>query len=106
MHYAARTTPDETQRTHDDPPARVARSAWQRLVGLALSRTPRASALLIPHCRSVHTFGMRFALDLFWLGPGGDVVRVDIGVPPGRLRRCAGARAVIEVPSRASRPDV
>ena len=82
----------------------VARSFRERLVGLALAREPRVAALLIPRCRSVHTFGMRFALDLYWLGPAGDIVRVDREVPPRRVVRCRGARAVIEVPSRASRP--
>jgi uncharacterized membrane protein (UPF0127 family) len=86
------------------PDTRVARGYIERLVGLAWSRRPRALALLIPRCRSVHTVGMRFPLDLYWLDAGGDVVRVDRGVPPWRIARCARARSVIEIPSRASRP--
>ena len=78
---------------------RVARGFWQRFVGLAWRRSPRAAALLLPRCRSVHTFGMRFALDLFWLDGDGEIVRVDRGVPPWRLVRCRSARCVIEVPS-------
>jgi uncharacterized membrane protein (UPF0127 family) len=54
-------------------------------------------ALHIPRCRSVHTFGMRFALDLIWLGADGGVVRVDRVVPPRRLRSCRAARSVVEV---------
>jgi uncharacterized protein len=46
--------------------------------------------------RSVHTFTMRFRLDLIWLGRGGEVVRVDRDVPPRRHRACRRARAVIE----------
>jgi len=46
--------------------------------GLALRRES-AEPLLIPRCRSVHTFGMRFALDLFWLDEWGRVLRVDSG---------------------------
>ena len=76
----------------------VARGFWERLLGLAWSRSPRAGALLLPRCRSVHTFGMRFALDLFWLDARGEIVRVDRGVRPWRIVRCAGARSVIEVP--------
>jgi uncharacterized protein len=53
-------------------------------------------ALLIPKCPSVHTFGMRFALDLIWLGKGGVVVRVDRAVPPRRMRVCVRARSVVE----------
>jgi uncharacterized membrane protein (UPF0127 family) len=42
---------------------------------------------------------MRFALDLFWLDAHGEIVRVDRGVPPWRVRRCPGARCVVEVPA-------
>ena len=47
-------------------------------------------------CRAVHTFTMRFALDLIWLGADGTVLRVDRGVRPRRHRGCARARAVVE----------
>jgi uncharacterized membrane protein (UPF0127 family) len=53
-------------------------------------------ALHIPQCPAVHTFGMRFALDLIWLAKDGTVVRVDRDVPRGRMRICARARSVIE----------
>jgi len=55
--------------------------------------------LLLPVCRSVHTFGMRFALDLVWLGDDGRPVRVDRAVPPRRARSCRRARSVVEVPA-------
>jgi uncharacterized membrane protein (UPF0127 family) len=84
---------------HDELGTRVARSFRERLIGLSLSRSPRAAALLLPRCRSVHTFGMRFALDLFWLDACGEIVRVDRGVPPWRVVRCRRARAVVEVPA-------
>src|SRR5437763_14836890 len=77
----------------------VARGFRERLVGLAWSRSPRAEALLLPRCRSVHTFGMRFALDLVWLDASGQVVRVDRAVPPRRVRSCRAARSVVELPA-------
>jgi len=70
----------------------------RRLVGLVGRRDwPAGVALAIPRCRSVHTFGMRFALDLVWLGAGGEVVRVDRAVPPWRVRSCRRARSVLEL---------
>ena len=45
---------------------------------------------------SVHTFGMRFSLDLIWLAKDGTVVRVDHDVPAGRMRTCLKARSVVE----------
>ena len=46
----------------------VARSLRRRLLGLALRRRPPDGwALLFPRCRSVHTVGMRFAIDVVFL---------------------------------------
>ena len=68
-----------------------------RLKGLAkLDGMPASAALHIPKCRSVHTFTMRFPLDLVWLGRDGSVVRVDENVPPRRVRTCVRARSVVE----------
>jgi len=68
-----------------------------RARGLArLDAMPPAVALHIPRCRSVHTFGMRFALDLIWLDRSRGVARVDRAVPPRRVRTCLRARSVVE----------
>lgn len=76
----------------------VARGPVARLRGLIGRRDwPEGVALEIPRCRSVHTFGMRFALDLVWLDGSRGVVRVDRAVPPGRVRWCRAARSVLEV---------
>ncbi len=69
----------------------------ERMKGLArLDAMPDAYALHLPRCRSVHTFSMRFPLDLIWLGKDGRPVRVDRDVPPRRLKSCLRARSVVE----------
>ena len=74
-----------------------ARGRAARAKGLArLDAMPPAVALHIPRCRSVHTFMMRFPLDLIWLGRSGAVVRIDRAVPPRRVRTCLRARSVVE----------
>jgi uncharacterized membrane protein (UPF0127 family) len=83
-------------------PIIVADTPVRRLRGLLGHRVPPPFALRIAPCRSVHTFGMRFALDLHWLDASGAVVRVDRAVAPGRVRACRRARAVIEVPAGGS----
>jgi uncharacterized protein len=76
----------------------VASTAAARRRGLAgLSDLDPGTGLALPGCRSIHTVGMRFALDLLWLDGGGEVVRVDRAVPPRRLRTCLRARSVVEV---------
>ena len=68
-----------------------------RLVGLAfLGRLQPGLALMLESCAAVHTFGMRFPLDLLFLDARGAVVRVVGDVSPRRLVRCPGARAVLE----------
>lgn len=80
----------------------VAESPVARLLGLALiDRGCAGAGLWIPRCRSVHTFGMRFRLDLVFLDPGGQVIRQVGGVPPRRVVRCREAFGVLELPSGA-----
>jgi uncharacterized protein len=79
---------------------RVADTIRARLLGLAGLRGRPPCGLLLPRTRSVHTFGMRFALDLVWLDARGRTVRVDRAVPPCRLRTCAAASAVVELPTQ------
>ena len=82
----------------------MARRARDRLRGLAgLDRLDPDTALHLPRCRSVHTAGMRFALDLIWLDARGAVVRVDRDVGPGRLRTCLRARSVVETRAGCAR---
>lgn len=79
-----------------------------RLRGLAGLDPAKLVPLVIPRCRSVHTFGMRCPIDVVWLeaGPGEDeLVRgVDAAVPPRRLARAPrdGPRrriAALELPA-------
>jgi uncharacterized membrane protein (UPF0127 family) len=82
----------------------LARGARARLLGLALLDHDRAGpGLLIPHCRSVHTFGMRFALDVVFLDAGGRAVSVRRSVPANRVISERGAVAVLELPAGPAR---
>ena len=75
----------------------TARSFRERRRGLArMTPLPPVYGLRILKCNSIHTFGMRFALDLVWLGRDGRVVRVDHAVAPRRMKLCVRARSVVE----------
>ena len=77
-----------------------ATSRRSRLLGLAFLDSDRAGAgLLIPRCSSVHTFGMRFDLDIHFLDEAGGPVRVELAVPANRCFWCPGAKAVLELVS-------
>ena len=73
------------------------RARRRGLAGLDAGALPAGHGLWFERCRSVHTVGMRFALDLVWLDGDGSVVRLDRGVGPRRVRTCLRARSVIEV---------
>jgi uncharacterized membrane protein (UPF0127 family) len=82
---------------------RVATTLRARLLGLAhldLERT--GPGLLIPRCSSVHTFGMRFPLDLYFLDKDEATLEVRRGVPGRRVASCRRATAVVELPSSSS----
>ncbi len=82
----------------------VAVSRRARLLGLSLLDRRRAGAgLLIPGCRSVHTFGMRFALDLVFLDFDLRPVALRHAVPPRRFVFERRAQAVLELPAAPGR---
>jgi uncharacterized protein len=78
----------------------VARDFRTRLRGLAFrDRCEAGPGLLFPSCASVHTFGMRFELDVFFLDADGKALSVRRRVPPRRIVWQRGASAVLEIPS-------
>jgi uncharacterized protein len=86
-----------TEPVQDGLVLHLARRYGERRRGLAkMEPMPPDHALHILRTNSVHTFGMRFALDLVWLGRGGRVVRIDTNVPAWRMKTCLRARSVIE----------
>ena len=75
-----------------------------RLLGLALlDPGDSGSGLLIPRCAAVHTFGMRFALDVYFLGSGDEVLAIRRAVPPRRFVAHRGAASVLEIPAFPAR---
>lgn len=75
----------------------VARSPFARLLGVSLlDELPEGHGLLFPRCRSVHTFGMRFPIDVVFLDRHGLVVRIDAAVPRRRHLSARGAHSVLE----------
>lgn len=76
----------------------VADSAASRRKGL-LGRTHLSAgeALWIVPCESVHTFFMRFSIDLVYLDRSMRVKKVRTNVPPWRISACFLAHSVIEL---------
>ena len=88
--------------------ARRASLAWtprERMTGLlGRSSLPETEAMVFPNCRSIHTIGMRFAIDVALIDRGWRIVALKPGVTPGRLLwPVRGAWGVIEMAGGALR---
>ncbi|HEX5217321.1 MAG TPA: DUF192 domain-containing protein [Vicinamibacterales bacterium] len=64
---------------------------------LGRDRLADGTALIIAPSNSVHTFGMRFAIDLIYAARDGRVVKIRAAVPRSRISLALGAFAVIEM---------
>ncbi|WP_082797910.1 DUF192 domain-containing protein [Collimonas arenae] len=71
---------------------RIARYFWSRAIGLLGKRSlAERDGLLIVPCSSVHTFFMRFAIDVVFIDRDGNVVRIVENMRAWRF--AAGAKA-------------
>jgi uncharacterized membrane protein (UPF0127 family) len=81
--------------------ARMASRARERLRGLLGSEglSPGEGLILRP-CWQVHTFGMRYPIDVLFLDAKGIVARMVLGMRPGRLSPLVlRSRTVVELPA-------
>jgi uncharacterized protein len=76
----------------------VADRPWARMRGLlGRSSLSRGEGVLLRPAASVHTFFMRFAIDVVFLDRGLAVVGVERAVRPWRVAACRGAHSVLEL---------
>lgn len=76
--------------------ARTARERTRGLLGTAM--LPRGGGLWIIPCRSVHSFGMRYEIDLLFIGRQGRIVGMHPWFRRNRLSRIFwSARGVLEL---------
>lgn len=64
---------------------------------------PADTALVIAPCSAVHTFGMRFRIDVIFTARDGRVVKIAHDVGPRRLAIAWGAFAAIEMAAGEAR---
>ena len=62
---------------------------------------PDGSGLIIAPSQAIHTFSMRFAIDVAFVSKDGLVLKVRRAVPPRRIAVSFRAFAVIELPAGA-----
>ena len=74
-------------------------SAKRRTGLLKHSRLEAGQGLWIVPCESVHTFFMKFPIDLVYLDRNRKVRKVRANVAPWRLSACLTAHSVLELPA-------
>lgn len=78
----------------------VAARPLRRMRGLlGRSSLPRGEGILLRPAGSVHTFFMRFPIDVVFLDGEDRVVGIEAAVPPWRTAGRRGAKAVVELAS-------
>jgi uncharacterized membrane protein (UPF0127 family) len=80
--------------------AEVAENPWTRAVGLlGRKELPEGQGLWIRPCKSIHTFFMRFPIDVAYLAPDGTVVKTCSHLRAFRLSMGGRqAHSVLELP--------
>lgn len=76
-------------------------SASRRKGLLGRDGLPEGSALIIAPCQAIHTFSMRFAIDVIFVSKDGRVLKGRSRVRPGRIAAAFRAFAVVELPAGA-----
>jgi uncharacterized protein len=80
--------------------AELADTSAKRRTGLLKhKRLDRGQGLWIVPCESVHTFFMKFPIDLVYLDRSRKVRKVRHAVPAWRLSACLSAHSVLELPA-------
>jgi uncharacterized membrane protein (UPF0127 family) len=74
-------------------------SASRRQGLLKHDSLPAGSALIIAPSSAIHTFSMRFAIDVAFVTRDGQVLKVRSAMPPWRIAAAWRAFAVIELPA-------
>ncbi len=71
---------------------------WRRAVGLLATRElSNPCGLWLRPCNSIHTFGMRYPIDVVFLRADGTVLKVVPALAPWRMARCPGAASTLEL---------
>ena len=82
----------------------IVRGARERVRGLlSHDSLPDGEGMWFPACRLIHTFGMKFAIDLVYLNEQLEICKIVEGMRPGRLSACLAAESVIELNSGAAK---
>ncbi|WP_291632494.1 DUF192 domain-containing protein [Clostridium sp.] len=75
----------------------IADSYTKRLLGYMFRKKPHHDAILLKPCNSIHTFSMKFNIDVLFLNEQMKVIKKTENLKPGKvITKVRGAKIVIE----------
>lgn len=78
----------------------LANTFFTRLKGLLGTKNlDEGTGLIIRPCNSIHTVGMKYAIDVVFLDKQDRIVKVINAMPAGKFSLCSGSSYVIELPA-------
>ena len=79
----------------------VADSFFKRLKGLMFTKElPDQNALHIVPCNEIHTFNMKYSIDVLYLNSNNTILAIDEEMKSGKIgKRVKNAISVVELPS-------
>jgi len=85
-------------KNHNLGKIRIAQSFKERYKGLMGEKVPQS--LVITPCIQVHTFFMRFPIDVIFYDSGYNVVHIEKNLSPWRIsKKVKNAQGVVELPA-------
>ncbi len=91
---------NQTRKTVVARSASVADTSSKRRTGLLKHENlPEGEGLWIVPCEAVHTFGMKFPIDVLYLDRKRRVLKVREAMAPWRMSACLRAHSVLELPA-------
>ena len=79
----------------------VANTFLKRFKGLMFSKElPDENSLLIVPCNEIHTFNMKYSIDVLYLDKNNNILHIDEEMKPGKVgKHVKKAVSVVELPS-------
>ena len=78
----------------------ITTNVWERMQGLiGKPQLALNQGLMLSSCNSVHTFGMKYDIDLVYVNRDKKIVKLVQGLKPNRVSFCLNAASTLELNS-------
>lgn len=95
-----------TKQLHRFEQLKIASSFKERLLGLTIYNThPEKLAFMLPNCKLIHTFGMKYSIDLIFIDQNYVVTEIFEHVPACKIQGAFFASHTIELEAGSIRKN-